>query len=86
MVVDHCLFHFLSRTGTLIDEFTTDFGFGLAFATSFPVLMNSSTFSVGVSSVVSVAYLLIPFTMRTHETVRSLNNDSIMISMQQRPS
>ena len=49
--------HFLSRTGTLIDEF----GFGFGFATSFPVLMNSSTFSVGISSDVSVTYLLIPF-------------------------
>ena len=67
--------HFLSRIGTLIDAFTTDFGFGLAFATSFPVLMNSSTFSVGISCDDSVTYLLIPFTMRTHETVRSLNND-----------
>ena len=73
--------HCLSRIGTLIDEFTTDLGFGSALVTSFPVLMNCSTFSTGISLDVSVTYLLIPFTMRTHETVRSLNN-SIMILMQ----
>ena len=68
--------HLLARIGTLIDEFTTYFGFGSAFAKIFPVLMNNSTFSAGISSDVSVTYLLIPFTVRTHETVPSLNNDS----------
>ena len=57
--------HFLSLIGTeLKDKSTTGFGLGLAFATSFPVLMNRSTFSVGISSDVSVTYLLIPFTIR----------------------
>ena len=37
--------HFLSGKGTLTFEFTTDLCFGLAFATSFPVLMDESIFS-----------------------------------------
>ena len=36
----------------------------------------------GIFSDVSVTYLLIPFTIRTHETVWSLNKDSIMILVQ----
>ena len=55
------------QLGTLTFEFTTDLGFGLAFATGFPVLMDESIFSLGISSDVSVTYLLIPFTMPTHE-------------------
>ena len=47
--------HFLSLIGTESeDKFTTSFGLGLAFATSFPVLMNRSTFSIVISSEVSV--------------------------------
>ena len=75
--------HFPSLIGIeLEDKFTTSFGLGLAFATGLPVLMNSWTFSMGISSGVSVTYLLIPFTMQTHEPVRSLNNASIVMSMQ----
>ena len=43
----------------ILSRIQTDFGLGLTLATSFPVLMNSSTFSVGISSDVSVTYLLI---------------------------
>ena len=75
--------HILLRIGTqVVDKFTTRFNLVLAFATGFPVLVNSWTFSMGISSAVSVTYLLIPFTMRTHETVWSSDNDSIMISTQ----
>ena len=44
-------------------------------STSFPVPLNSSSFSVGLSSDVSATHLLIPLIMRTHETVRSENKD-----------
>ena len=52
-----------------------------SFATGLPVPVNRSA-SVWVSSDVPVTCLLIPFTIRPHETVRSPNNDSIMISRQ----
>ena len=38
--------YFVSRIGTLTFEFTTDLGFGLAFA----VLKDESIFSLGISS------------------------------------
>ena len=40
--------HFLSLIGTeLEDKFTTSFGLGLAFATSFPVLMKKINVLIG---------------------------------------
>ena len=59
-------------------------GRGLAFATGFLVLLLP-TLALRISSDVSVKYLLIPFTIRTQEIVRSRNKDSIMISTPQRP-
>ena len=54
---------------------TPDFGPDFAFATEFPV----TTVPREIVSVVSVTYLLIPFTIRTHEAVPSRNRDSIKI-------
>ena len=51
---------------------------GLAFATSFPVLL-SPFLSTRVSSDISVTYWLIPFTILNQEHVLSPNRDSIMI-------
>ena len=48
------------------DNVKVGVGRGLAFATSFPVLL-SPTLSTGISSDVSVTYLLIPFTTRTQK-------------------
>ena len=59
-------------------------GRGLAFATGFPVLLHS-TLVTEISSDLSVTYLLIAFTTRTQETIRSRNKDSIMISTPWRP-
>ena len=49
--------------------------FGLASATSFPVLSLKSMWSSWVSSVISVTYLFIPFTIMTQEQVSSPNKD-----------
>ena len=77
--------HFLSRIGIETgDNVTAGFGRGSAFPTGFPV-RTSSMLSTGISSDVSVTYLLTPFTTRTQETVLSRNKDSIMISILQRP-
>ena len=74
-------FQFLPRTGIEMgDSVSVGFGCGFAFATAFPVPL-CSTLSIETSYDVSVRYLLIPFTMRTSETVRSRNEDSSMISM-----
>ena len=63
--------HFRSRRGMETrDNVKASFGRGLTFATSFPVPLFS-TLVTGISSDVSVTYLLIPFTMRTQETVLS---------------
>ena len=61
------------------DNVKVSVGRDLAFATGFPVPLLS-TLLPGIASDVSVTYLLIPFTMRTQETARSRNKDSIMIS------
>ena len=55
---------------------------GRHFAPSLTVLLSCWTLSMDISSDFSVTYLLIPCTIRTHETVWSLNKDSIMISIQ----
>ena len=61
--------HSLPRTGIEIgDSVTTGFGRGFAFATGFPVAL-CSTFSREMVSDVLVTHLLIPFTIRTQETV-----------------
>ena len=55
---------------------------GLAFATRFPALSPiSSVWFSWVSSDISVAYLLIPFTIVTHERVPSPNQELIMVSI-----
>ena len=58
---------FLSRTGIEMgDCVTVGFGRGFAFATGFPATL-CSTFSREMVSDVSVTYLSIPFTFRTHD-------------------
>ena len=60
---------FLPRRGIEMgDSLTAGFYRGFAFATSFPVTL-CSTLSSGMVSDVSVASLLIPFTIRTQEAV-----------------
>ena len=72
--------HFLSRTGIeMEDSVTAGFGCGFAFARGFLVTL-CSTHSREMVSDVSFRYLLIPFTIRTQETVLSRNRDSIMTS------
>ena len=75
--------HFLSRIGMETRNIVTAvFRCSLAFATSFPLTL-CSTLSTEMVSDVSVTNLLIPFTIRTQETV--LNRDSIMTSIPWRP-
>ena len=65
--------HFRSRCGIdTRDNVEVGFGRGLAFVKSFPVPLFSTPATI-ISSDVSVTCLLIPFTMRTQETVWSQN-------------
>ena len=75
------VYPFFSRIGMEEgDSVTASFSCGFAFAAIFPVALGS-TFSMEMVSDVSVTYLLIPFTIRTHEAVPSRHRDSIKISM-----
>ena len=86
--------HFLLRIGIETrDNVTGGFSCGMAFATGFPytslcskatgfpVTSSCSKISRATVSDVSVTYLLIPFTIRTQETVLSRNRDSIKTSI-----
>ena len=61
------------------DNVKVGVGRGSAFATGCPVLL-SPTLAKGITSDVSVTYLLIPITIRIQEHVLSRNKGSILIS------
>ena len=79
--------HFLTRIGTLMHDYLhSRFRLRFSLCHKFPWANEQFNVLSGYFFWRFCTYLLIPFTMRTHETVWSLSNDSFMISMQQRPS